>query len=123
MMPVRRLEALLYAIGVGLGAIVWVLPWMVARVEAWDHGSYLYVSLPCMVVFSFFAAFLAKSRPWRWPLVMLLVQFAVSLLLSGGPGNLFPLTVVAFLILAVPAFIAAFVGGWLGKRNGTQHAS
>jgi hypothetical protein len=120
----RRVKGVLYAIAVVLPAVVWLIPWMVARMEAWDHWSYWYVSLPLMIIFAYFAGFLGKSRPWRWPLVMLLVQLVVSLtLLSGGPLNLLPLGVVAFVILAVPAFIAAWVGGWYAKREGEQHAS
>jgi hypothetical protein len=64
----RRVQLMLYAIAVVLPATVWLIPWMVATLEAWDHWSYLYVSLPLMTVFSYFAAFLTKSRPWRWPL-------------------------------------------------------
>jgi hypothetical protein len=120
----QRVEGLLYAIAVVLPAIVWLIPWMVAKMEAWDHWSYFYVSLPLMIVFSYFAAFLTKSWPWRWPLAMLLVQVLVSLtLLSGRELNLLPLGILAFLVLGIPAFIAAWVGGWHAKREERQHAS
>jgi len=67
--------------------------------------------------------YLAKSRPWRWPLVMLLAQAITALILSGGPGNLFPLGIVAFVVLSVPIAIAAWVGAWLSTRGKSNHAS
>lgn len=113
----------LYALLIGVGLAVWLVPWLLlGRKEAWDHWSYFSVSLPIMAVVSAYAGFRAKSRWWRWPLVLLVAQYVTSLVLAGGLGNLFPLGIVAFAIFAVPMVITAWVGALLARRI-ERHAS
>jgi peptidoglycan/LPS O-acetylase OafA/YrhL len=119
---IRRAEGSLYAIALALPVLAWLIPWVVARMEAWDHWSYFWVSLPVMIAFAGYAAFVTKSRTWRWPVVLLLAQSAVSFALIG-PGNLFPLSLIVFVILAVPSFIAVLVASHFAKRQDEQHAS
>jgi hypothetical protein len=46
----------------------------------------------------------------------------VTALLLGGFGNLFPLGIIVFLVLAVPMAITAAVAAWIARRR-EQHAS
>ena len=109
----NRLHALLTALGVG----VWLLPWLaLGRKEAWDHPSYFLISLPLMTVAAAYAGYTAKTRAWRWPLTLIAAQFAAALVV-GGFGNLMPLGIIAFVILAAPMFVAAPIGAWLGRRK------
>jgi hypothetical protein len=111
-------EKHLYILSVAMGVAVWLLPWLLlGGKEAWDHGSYFGISVPAMVAVAAYAAYRAKSRWWRWPLTLVLAQFAAALLL-GGFGSLFPLGIIVFLILGVPMFIAAAIGAWIAKRRG-----
>lgn len=115
------LEKNLYALTVCVAVAVWLLPWLVLhRKEAWDHWTYFMVSIPAMCLVAGYAAFRARSRWWRWPLALVLGQFAAALLL-GGFGNLFPLGIVAFFILGVPMFITAAITAWIARRK-EQHA-
>lgn len=114
----------MYSVTAGVAILVWVVPWVVlGGVEAWDHRSYFIISLPLMMVVAGWVGYLAESRPLRWPLVMLLVQAITALILSGGPGNLFPLGVIVFAVLSVPIAIAASVGAWLSARGSIKHVS
>jgi hypothetical protein len=74
-----------------------------------------------MSILAGYAGYRAKTRAWRWPLTLVVAQ-AVTALLLGGFGNLFPLGVVVFVVLALPMMIAARLGAWLARRN-EQHAS
>ena len=115
-------ERNLYLVTAVVGAAVWLLPWvLLGRREAWDHWTYFMISIPAMSMVAAYAGFRAKSRAWRWPLTLVLAQFAAALLL-GGFGNLLPLGIVVFFALAVPMFITAAVAAWIARRM-KQHAS
>ena len=112
----------LYTLTVGVAVAVWLVPWLLlGGKEAWDHWTYFIISVPAMSVVAGYAGLRANSRWWRWPLTLVLAQFATALLL-GGFGNLLPLGIVVFVILAVPMLITAAVGAWVARRR-DQHAS
>lgn len=115
-------EKNLYMLTAGVAAAVWLVPWMLlGGKEAWDHWTYFIISLPAMSVVAAYAGFWSKSRWWRWPLTLVLAQF-VTLLLLGGFGNLLPLGIVVFAVLAAPMLITAGIGAWIARRK-EQHAS
>jgi hypothetical protein len=112
----------LHILTAGVGVAVWLIPWvLLGGREAWDHPSYFTIAVPAMSVVAGYAGFRAKSRSWRWPLNLALAQFATALLLNGF-GNLLPLGVIVFLVLALPMFIAAAVAAWFARR-GQSHAA
>lgn len=101
----------------GVAVAVWLVPWLLlGRGEAWDHSSYFLVSLPVMTMVAAYAGYRARTRAWRWPLALILGQFA-TLLLLGGFGNLLPLGIIVLVILAAPMMVGASVGAWLGRRK------
>ena len=107
----------------GLAVAAWLVPWLaLGRKEAWDHPSYFLISIPLMTVAAAYAGYTAKSGAWRWPLTLILAQFAAALAL-GGFGNLFPLGIIAFAILAAPMWIAAPIAAWLARRRERQASS
>ena len=113
-------ERKLHALAAGVGVAVWLAPWaLLGGREAWDHWTYFTISIPVMCVVAGYAGFRAKSRSWRWPLTLVLAQFATALLL-GGFGNLLPLGIVVFLVLAVPMFITAAVSAYISRRREQQ---
>lgn len=110
-------ERNLYVVAAVVGVAVWLIPWLLlGGKEAWDHWTYFVISVPAMSVVAAYAGFRAKFRSWRWPLTLVLGQFATALLL-GGFGNLLPLGIVVFMALAVPMIIAAAIGAWIGRRR------
>ena len=110
-------EKNLYILTASVAAATWLAPWLLlGRREAWDHWTYFIVSIPVMSVVAGYAAFRARSRWWRWPLTLVVAQFVTALVL-GGFGNLFPLGIIVFAILAVPMAIAAAVAAWIARRR------
>lgn len=119
-----RFSSAWYTVTAGAAILAWVVPWAtLGGMEAWDHRSYFTVSLPLMMLVAGAVGYLAKSHPWRWPLVMLIAQAITALILNGGPGNLFPIGVIAFAVLSVPIAIAAWAGAWFSTRGKSNHAS
>jgi hypothetical protein len=116
-------EGAVYALTIGLAAAVWLLPWLLlGRKEAWDHSSYFLVSVPLMTLAAGYGGYRARTRAWRWPLALILGQFAAALVLQGF-GNLLPLGIIVFVILGVPMMVAAEIGAWLGRRNDRRTTS
>lgn len=114
---IPTLERRLYRLLAGVAVAVWLLPWLLLNgKEAWDHWTYFSISVPVMAMLAAYAGYRVPARAWRWPLTLILAQFAAALFL-GGFGNLLPLGIIAFTILGVPMIIAAFVGAWLGRRK------
>ena len=110
-------ERRLHVVCAGVGAAVWLIPWvLLGGKEAWDHWTYFVLSIPAMSIVAAYAGFRARFGWWRWPLSLALAQFAAALLL-GGFGNLLPLGIVVFVVLAVPMLITAAVGAWLARRR------
>jgi hypothetical protein len=59
--------------------------------------------------------FFEPSRPWRWGAAPLAGQF-FWMLVTQGPGNLLPLGVIVFGVLAIPSILTASLGAFLGKK-------
>jgi hypothetical protein len=121
--PTAQSEGRLYALTLGLAAAVWLVPWLLlGRKEAWDHSSYFLVSIPLMMAAASYAGYRARRRAWRWPLALILGQFATLLVLQGF-GNLLPLGIIVFVILGIPMMVAALIGAWLARRKERRPAS
>jgi hypothetical protein len=111
------LDRTLYTLTAATAVAVWLVPWLLlGGKEAWDHWTYFGVSIPAMSAAAGYAGFRAKTGWWRWPLTLVAAQFAAALLL-GGFGNLFPLGIIVFVILATPMLVAAAVGAWIARRG------
>jgi peptidoglycan/LPS O-acetylase OafA/YrhL len=118
--PQASAERHLYILLAAVALAAWLLPWLLlGRKEAWDHASYFSISIPIMSLAAGYAGYRAKVRAWRWPLSLIVAQVAAALVLNGF-GNLLPLGIMVFVVLAAPMMLAASVGAWLGRRQARQ---
>lgn len=102
----------LYAAAVGSGVGVWVLVCVVSgEREAWDSPWYMFVGMPVVCAVAAGLGYLEPARPWRWGLLPMMGQ-AVWMFATQGFGNLWPLGVGFFLLLAVPPIAIAYLGTW-----------
>lgn len=81
------------------------------RREAWDSGAYFYVGIPIMCAVIFVIGYRFPDRPWRWTISMAAGQ-ALALAIAGNSLSLWPLSLVAMMVLSVPQFV---VGSWASK--------
>ncbi|MBI3608296.1 MAG: hypothetical protein HY207_10035 [Nitrospirae bacterium] len=113
-------EYWLYAAAIVSGIFVWILVSALSgRREAWDSQWYFLVGMPVVCVVSACLAFFEPSRPWRWGMIPLAAQ-AVWMIVTQGPGNLLPIGLVVFGVLAIPSMTTAQIGAWLGKKNAAR---
>ena len=92
-----------------VGAGLWLLATVLSgRREPWDGGGYWMVAYPLALLACAALGRLFPQRPWRWPLLLFAGQFLALCVRNGELGNLWPLGLVLFGLLALPGvFFAA----------------
>ncbi|MBA5872567.1 MAG: hypothetical protein GDA68_21630 [Nitrospira sp. CR2.1] len=101
------------------GIVVRVLVSVVSHTrEAWDSDLYFTFGLPAFCAPSAMLGYLEPDKSWRWGAVPLAGEM-VCTLLTQGPGNLFPLGIVMFGIIALPSIGTAQLGALLGRKRRT----
>jgi hypothetical protein len=111
-------------IAVIVGALLWVLAAVLdGRREAWDSSLYWSVAYPLALVATGCIAFVFPDRPWRWAVALFGAQFVAMCVRNGELGNLWPLGLAMFAILATPAAVVATVASRLRSRSGGDGAS
>jgi len=99
------------------GTALWVVASLVeGRREAWDASAYWTTYLPLAGLLSLVLGAFFRERPWRWGLAVILAQLPVMLFFTGEIGSLVVGGLFVLLIEAVPAMVAALLGGWIGGR-------
>ena len=105
-----------------VGFALWFVTSLVTgRREPWDASAYWAVTYPLAIVTCTLLGYLYPERPWRWAMVLFLAQFIAMCVRNGELGNLWPLGVVLFLVLALPGVVAAKVAARFNaaSREGT----
>ena len=110
-------EHWLIVIAAAIGILVWVVVSAVAsKREAWDSPLYFAAGIPFLCMVAGALALIEPDHPWKWAVVPLAAQ-AVWMFITQGVGNLAPLGIVFFGILAIPLLISARIGAFFGKRR------
>lgn len=110
----------LYVTAVTGGALVWALMSASShKREAWDSDLYFTVGLPAVCLLSAVLGYLQPDKPWRWGAAPLAGQGS-WLLITQGPGNLLPLGIVLFGILALPSIFTAKLGARMAKKRAPE---
>jgi len=100
----------------GVGALIWVLISIASgKREAWDSDLYFSVGMPAVCLLAGSLGFFEPRRTWRWGLAPLAGQF-FAMLLMVGPGNLLPLGIIVFGVLAIPPMIVARLAAYVQSR-------
>jgi len=98
--------------GIGVWALVSALS---GRQEAWDSEWYLRLGVPVLCLVTGVLGFIEPQHVWRWGILPAAGQ-AAGMYVSQEIGNLWPLGLIAFGILALPTVIAAKLGAKLAVR-------
>jgi hypothetical protein len=89
------------------------------RLEMWDSSLYFVAGIPLMCIATFVLAYIYPVRAWRWVVSMAVGQ-SIVLLMVGGSLALWPLTIVALMILSLPQLAAAIVASKLARRRAVE---
>lgn len=102
-------------IAILFGTALWLVPSaLTGKREAWDTSTYWVVSYPIAIIASGFLGRSYPERAWRWPVALFEAQAVAMCIRNGEIGNLLPVGVVLFAIIAVPGVVAA---KWASRRH------
>ena len=108
-----------------VAALIGVGTWFITAAlstasEAWDSPIWLVGTLPTLAVSVAIIAYAAPSRAWRWAVSAAAGHAFGSFLngmASGWSWNLWPFTVVAWVLISLPLLLAARLGTWLSRKR------
>lgn len=86
------------------------------RKEAWDADVYFSIGIPVMCLIIFVVAFRYPHRAWRWTLWMAAGQ-AGAISTSGHSLSLWPLAIVATMVMSIPQFVTGTIASKLAQRR------
>ena len=107
-----------WGLAIGLGIALWLLASAVTgRREPWDSSMYWQLVYPLSLLGAMALAWAYPARAWRWPFAVFLGQFLGVWLRNGEVGNLGPLALVWFAMLAAPGVpLALLAARWSRRR-------
>jgi hypothetical protein len=98
------------------GVVLWFLTSLLtAKREPWDAPSYWAIAYPLALAGCALLGYRFPERPWRWALVLFESQFLAMCVRNGEFGNLWPLGMLLFAVIAVPGIVAAQVAARFGR--------
>jgi len=110
----------LIGIAAAAGVAVWIVLSKIShRREAWDSGLYFLYGIPVICVVAALLAYVEPNRPWRWAVTPFAAQ-ALWMFLTQGLGSMFPLGLVVFAILSIPALLSASLGAFFGRKRASR---
>jgi hypothetical protein len=93
-----------------VGAVLWFATSLLTGVrEPWDASAYWMATYPLSVLACALLGYLYPAHSWRWPLVLFAAQFIAMCVRNGEFGNLWPLGLALFFVIALPGIVAAKV--------------
>lgn len=106
-----------YAIAFIAGMLLWfIAAELTGRREAWDSGLYWSLFYPLALAACGLLGYSFPDRPWRWALALFFAQCLAMGIRNGEIGNLFPLGLIVFGVLALPGIAAAKLGARMKGR-------
>lgn len=103
------------------GAALWfAASLLTGKREAWDAGSYWVVFYPLGILTCAYLGYAYPERPWRWALVLFVSQFLAMCVRNGELGNLWPLGLALFAIIALPGVLAAKLASRFNNQSGEE---
>jgi hypothetical protein len=95
-----------------MAAVIGFALWFVAilftaKKEPWDSAAYWVIAYPLAIAACAVLGYRFPERPWRWALVLFESQFLAMCVHNGELGNLWPLGMLLFAVVALPGVVAA----------------
>jgi hypothetical protein len=115
---VHRRSRLPFLLAAAIGAVLWwAAAFISGRREPWDGAGYWAVAYPLSILACAFLGYSHPQRSWGLALLLFEAQFFAMCVRNGELGNLWPLGMVLFAIVALPGVFAAMLTARLKRRS------
>jgi len=106
-------------IAIAVGTALWIAAAVLTgKREPWDDSAYWTVAYPAALLASALLGYFYPTLTWRWPLLIFEAQLVAQCVRNGEPGNLWPIGMVLFAIVALPGMLTAKVASRLKRWAG-----
>src|SRR5262245_12152503 len=86
------------------GIAIWLICHMItSQREAWDSSFYWIVGYPAAAAVAVSLAVRYPHRSWLWAILIFESQLVAQWIVSGEVGNLWPIGMVLFAVVSLPA--------------------
>ena len=114
-----RNSAAPYVLAIVAGMALWFAASLAGgRREAWDSPVYWSVAYPLAIIVCVWIGHAWPQRAWRAVLCLFAAQFVAMCIRNGELGNLWPLGLLVFAVLALPGIAAATLAARFFPRRG-----
>ncbi len=115
----RRTAFVPLLVAIVVGMALWFLAAALGgKREAWDGPAYWSGAYPVAILVAGWLGYAFPDRPWRWALALFEAQFVAMVIRNGELGNLWPMGIAIFAVVALPAGGAAWGGARLARAGG-----
>ena len=87
--------------------------------EAWDGDAYWHAAYPLSLAVCGALGWMFPDRAWRWAPLHFTGQFVALCIRNGELGNLWPLGLIVFGVVALPGVALALIASRLARRAGS----
>ncbi len=110
------------AVAASTGFCLWLAAsWLSHQREPWDSSVFWFVAYPLAILACALLGYKFPRHSWRWVVALFASQFAAMCVLNQELGNLWPLGLALFAVMALPGFLIAKVAARFGAaRNAAQ---
>jgi hypothetical protein len=115
-MPANKPTAPL-AIALVAGIVIWLAAsFITGRREPWDSSTYWWLIYPVAIAACGYLGYRYPARPWLSAFVLFQAQFVGMLIRNGELGNLWPLGLALFAIIAIPGMVVAALAARVARK-------
>jgi hypothetical protein len=100
-----------------IGAALWyAASLLTGKREPWDAATYWIIAYPLAIITCAVLGYSYPEHPRRWALILFEAQFLAMCVRNGELGNLWPMGMALFGIIALPGVLAARIASRFNSR-------
>jgi hypothetical protein len=105
------------AIALVAGIVLWfAASFITGRREPWDSSSYWWLIYPVAIAACGYLGYRYPARAWLAAFILFQAQFVGMVIRNGELGNLWPLGLALFAIIAIPGMIVAALAARVARK-------
>jgi hypothetical protein len=99
------------------GVVLWfAASFITGRKEPWDSSTYWWLIYPVAIAACGYLGYRYPTRAWLSAFVLFQAQFVGMVIRNGEVGNLWPLGMALFAIIAIPGMVVAALAARVARR-------
>jgi hypothetical protein len=106
------------AIALVAGVVLWfAASFITGRREPWDSSTYWWLIYPVAIAACGYLGYRYPARAWLSAFVLFQAQFVGMVIRNGELGNLWPLGLALFAIIAIPGMVVAALAARVARKS------